>query len=341
MVQPKKLSATTTVNYEQLQSLPSARDPWVILQLTPGLFIDRENIGGNESGQQSSFVNKGSTTQEWTLDGVKITDMSSGGSPGYYDFDAFEEMNVSTGSLDVATRSPGTVVNIVTRRGGNKTSLAGRFYLTDGQFQGKLSAEKIKEIGVVGYNRIREVRDFGFNIGGPILKDKIWWWGSYAVSDVKTVVATGTNDDSYLQNMDIKANFQLIPENRAEVYVQAGGKVKYGRSSSLSFPSGWNQYGKFHFGSPIIKVPGRAHVRRQPVRLRAVRLHRRRIRHVAGERREDDQEHLVRHRKSPEHRRPRRRHRRPDLVVLGPSPRQRRRPDPVFRRRLPGHGHSP
>ncbi len=47
VVQAKKTQVQSNINYEMLQSLPSARDPWVMLQLTPSVFIDRENIGGN------------------------------------------------------------------------------------------------------------------------------------------------------------------------------------------------------------------------------------------------------------------------------------------------------
>ncbi len=56
IVQAKKTQVTTNVGYEQLQSLPSARDPWVVLQMAPSVFIDRENIGGSESGQQSGMI---------------------------------------------------------------------------------------------------------------------------------------------------------------------------------------------------------------------------------------------------------------------------------------------
>jgi hypothetical protein len=254
MVQAKKTQITHNVSYDALQSLPSARDPWVMLQLTPGLFIDRENVGGNESGQQSTFMQKGTTTQEWTLDGVQITDLSSGGSPGYFDFDAFEEMQISTGQLDVEHRSPGTVINLVTRRGQNRMSLAGRFYWTDQNFQATLSPQEIANLGVPGYNHILDIKDFGFNVGGPVLKDKIWWWGSYGIQEIKTIVAAGTSDNTFLTNLDAKLNFQLIPENRAEIFVQAGKKEKFGRSASLSVPLGWNQYGKYHFGSPTISI---------------------------------------------------------------------------------------
>jgi len=253
VVQAKKTQVTHNINYEQLQELPSARDPWVILQLTPSVFIDRENIGGTESGQQSSFMAKGTTTQEWTLDGMQITDRNSGGSPGYYDFDAFEEMQISTGSLDVEHRDPGVVVNLVSRRGGNKMSLGGRFFYTDEQFQAKVSPERIAELGVSGYNKAVDIKDFGFNAGGPILRDKIWWWVGYGVQQIQTVNILNVRDDTYLNNYNAKLNFQIIPENRAEFMFTAGMKTKFGRSSSATFPPGWNQGSQFHFGNPTYK----------------------------------------------------------------------------------------
>jgi hypothetical protein len=99
VVETKKTSISTTLNYETLQSLPSARDPWVILQMTPNVQVDRENVGGNESGQQASYVamGQGGFNQTWTMDGVNITDPAAmGASPTYYDYDVFEEVNVTS-----------------------------------------------------------------------------------------------------------------------------------------------------------------------------------------------------------------------------------------------------
>jgi len=253
VVQPKKVTVTSTVDMAQIQQLPTARDPWVILQLQPGIQVDRENVGGSESGQQSSWVARGTTTQEWNMDGVNVTDYSSGSSPGYWDVDMFEEISISTGLIDVESRYVGTSINLVTRRGGNRITLAGRYYLTDEKFQNKLTPERIAELGVPGYNRVIEIKDYGFNMGGPLIKDKIWWWGSWANQEIKTTVITGTRDDTYLTQLAFKLNFQLLPNNRAEFMIHASDKEKFGRSSSLSFPPGWNQHGKYHFGSPIYK----------------------------------------------------------------------------------------
>ena len=114
---------------EMLQSIPSARDPWVILEQTAGVAMDRQNVGGSASGQQSNFVSRGAAMREqkWNLDGIDITDMSAtGGSPVYYDFDAFEEMQISTGGADVTMQSPGVGVNLVTKSGTDRLKGSGR-----------------------------------------------------------------------------------------------------------------------------------------------------------------------------------------------------------------------
>ena len=125
-------------NQEALQNIPSARDPWVILQQSAGIVMDRENIGGNQSGQQSNFIARGAATsqQKWNLDGIDITDMSAtGASPVYYDFDAFEEMPVTTGGADGSMQTAGGGVNLVTKSGSDRFKGSGRYYVTDKKFQ--------------------------------------------------------------------------------------------------------------------------------------------------------------------------------------------------------------
>ena len=88
------------MSYDELQRMPSSRDPWVVLQTVPGVVVDRVNVGGAESGQQSNVLAKGAGTTEntWNLDGIPVTDLAStGSSPTYYSFDMFQEMSVTTG----------------------------------------------------------------------------------------------------------------------------------------------------------------------------------------------------------------------------------------------------
>ena len=265
VISPKKTEVTHTVNYDMLQSIPSARDPWVILQMSPGVLVDRENVGGSESGQQSDFYAKGEMTQELVMDGIKITDLNSGGSPGYYDFDAFEEINITTAMPDVEHRQRAIVLDMVTRRGRNKIGIGGRYYLTDDYFEMDPSGkdyESVKEVfseengypPEAGSNRVQNIKDFGFNIGGPLWKDKVWWWGSYGIQQIKTIVITGTHDDTYLSNYGAKLNFTLFPNNQGEIYIFGNEKAKFGRDTTSTAPAGYNQHGKYHWGSPIFKI---------------------------------------------------------------------------------------
>ena len=100
--------------------------------------MDRENIGGNMSGQQSNYISRGGnpTNNKWSLDGVDITDMSAtGASPSYYDFDAFQEMTINTGGVDVTQQTGGVGINLVTKSGTDRFKGSSRYYVTDEKFE--------------------------------------------------------------------------------------------------------------------------------------------------------------------------------------------------------------
>lgn len=257
VVDSKKTVVGLNVTQEMLQSLPTARDPWVILQMAPGVTIDRENIGGSDSGHQSLFAAKGAAgrdNNEYSMDGVTITAAGSpGSSPIYYDLDAFEEMNITVGGNDVTSQTGGVALNMVTKRGGNKVTLGGRFYLTDKNFQANNMTQALKDQGVAGINQIRRNRDFGFNVGLPLIKDKAWFWGSYGESFIQTTTIYGNNDDTTLTNLTAKLNLQIIPQNRLEVMVSGAEKYKYGGGQSSSNPAGIIQLAPYRFGVPLVK----------------------------------------------------------------------------------------
>src|SRR5688572_10592048 len=131
----RKSGTGQTVDQVTLDQVPTARDPWMILQSTPGVFVDRINTGGTQSGQQSIYVSKGAPRNDgtWNVDGVNITDMgATGSSPTYYDFDTFEELNVTTGGSDPRIQTAGVQLNMVTKRGTNDFKGSGRYLYVPG-----------------------------------------------------------------------------------------------------------------------------------------------------------------------------------------------------------------
>jgi hypothetical protein len=191
VVDTKSTAARTTFDLEMLQGLPSARDPWVMLERVPNITMDRINVGGSQSGQQSGYISRGSSTgnNKWSLDGVDITDMSAtGASPIYYDFDMFQEMQVTTGGADASQQTGGVGINFVTKSGTNRFRGMARLYNTNDKFEADNITDEIRAAGAGSGAPIQNINDFGVEAGGPIKRDRLWLWGSFGKQDIKAGV---------------------------------------------------------------------------------------------------------------------------------------------------------
>ncbi|MBI2835939.1 MAG: TonB-dependent receptor [Acidobacteria bacterium] len=261
VVDLKKQATATNVGLEELQNVPSARDPWVVMQTVPAIIVDRVNVGGSESGQQSTTSAKGAgmTENTWNLDGIPITDMAAtGGSPTYYDFDMFQEMQVTTGGADPRNPTAGVQLNFVLKQGTNTPHGSARVYFENEDLQSdNLSAHLARAIGGSSRpclesnyekhcgNRTDQYSDYGFELGGPIVRDRLWAWGSMGKTDVRIRALTGLLDRTILKNYALKAQAQLNSSIRASYTFFEGNKVKHGRNASATRPpeTTWNQDG--------------------------------------------------------------------------------------------------
>ena len=251
VVDPKKTATATNVTLTELQEVPTSRDPWVVLQTVPGVIVDRVNVGGAESGQQSNYQAKGAASQEntWSIDGVPITDMAAlGSSPTYYDFDMFQEMQVVTGGADLSNPTPGVALNFVLKGGSNTPHGSARVYYENESMQSTNMPDDLKASlgGTTGKgNRIDEYTDYGFEVGGPIVKDRLWAWGAYGKTDVTLLTLANTPDQTILENVSFKTSGQATQDLRGTFSYFRGDKSKFGRSAGPTRPpeTTWNQSG--------------------------------------------------------------------------------------------------
>ncbi len=235
VIDTKKQTTTTNVTLEELQNIPTARDPWVVMQTVPSIYVDRVNVGGSESGQQSSYIGKGSygTDNTWNIDGIPVTDMGATGStPTYYDFDMFQEMAVTTGGADAQNPTPGVQLNLVLKKGTNVFHGDGNIYFENEGLQGNnmdpTLAQKIggstADCAASGFtqhcgNRTDKYLDNGFDLGGPLLKDRIWVWGRIGRTDVKILTLTGVPDETILEQLRVQSGRAGHREHEGELHV--------------------------------------------------------------------------------------------------------------------------
>ncbi len=226
LLDERRIDQGTNVSTVELDKVPTARDPWSLLSQAPGVLVDRVNVGGNESGQQSNFIGLGSGGRDntFTVDGVVLTDMNAvGGSATYFDFGAFEEVQFTVSSADVTVQTSGVTINQVTKRGTNEWRGNARYLDTDGSLQAKPE--------LVDGNKIDKVEEYGADIGGPLLKDHLWIWGSYGVSDIRNIVQGGQLDKTKLEDYNFKANFQTGQSNSGVLHYWTNDKIKIGRGA--------------------------------------------------------------------------------------------------------------
>ena len=261
IIDVKRETTTTNVTLDELQNIPSARDPWVVMQTVPTIYVDRVNVGGSESGQQSNYIGKGSagTDNTWSIDGVPVTDMGATGStPTYYDFDMFQEMAITTGGADAQNPTPGVQLNMVLKKGSNTPHGNARYYFENESLQGNnMDPTLAKTIGGTNPacissnytehcgNRTDSYKDYGFDLGGPILKDKLWAWGTIGKTNPRILTLTGTPDETILKNYAFKADGQASSNLRGNFTFFEGNKQKFGRSAGPTRPAEttWDQTG--------------------------------------------------------------------------------------------------
>jgi len=284
VVDLRATDVTENFSRERLENIPTSRDPWVIVEQSPGIVMDRQNVGGNESGQQSQWSTRGTNFSQniWYYDGIDISDMAAAGAtPMYYDFNAFEEINVSTGAQDANMQTAGTYLNFVIKQGTNTPHGQASYYFTNSNLQSDNITQALRDQGAGAGAPIKKIKDYGFDLGGPILKDRLWLWGDYGVQDISRgsvgFFIPGCNDPNsadclqpdptFLRNNNIKANAQLTENNKFGFLWARNDKTRATRGASDTRPleTTWRQGGptniyKFedtHLFNPDFQVTGR------------------------------------------------------------------------------------
>jgi hypothetical protein len=253
VIDTKRAQVGVNVGEEMIMGLPTARNPWVIMSLIPGVLIDREDIGGNEAGQQSSYYGHGSSEDDntWNIDGANITDNSAlGAAPAYVNISSYEEVQINYGNNDIQSQTGGVQINLVSKRGGNDYS--GTFYLDveRNAWQSDNVPDDLKDLGytAAGINRLYL---YGANFGGPLIKDKAWFYLSWGIQDIDALALTGDSDKTWLSSGYGRLDFQITSTTRMNLFVEYDNKSKWGRPwygfAQQASDTLWNQTGPSYF----------------------------------------------------------------------------------------------
>lgn len=179
-------SATVAVNLSEqlLQSTPGGRDIWGLVEYkVPSLQITRPDVGGTSGGLQGTYTARGTTSAQNSqyLNGINVGDPSAIGAAGfYYDFDAFEDIQVSTGAHDITVPTSGVFLNMVTKSGGDRWAGRTTFTWLGDATQGQNIDEDLLRYGFrPDTNSVDFTSDINVSAGGPLIAKKLRVFGSF------------------------------------------------------------------------------------------------------------------------------------------------------------------
>jgi hypothetical protein len=178
---PIDLTSTTGgTNYtsEVVTRLPAARNYADIVRSNPGVSTDR----GDTEGRSLALTVYGATSAEnqWIIDGVNTTSVFKGVQGKAINNEFVQEVEVKTGGYQAEYgRALGGVINVITKSGGNEFHGDAFLYYdstgTAAEKEFRPGDSGIAQMRVVDGNRL----DYGADLGGFLLKDRLWFFGAY------------------------------------------------------------------------------------------------------------------------------------------------------------------
>lgn len=169
LIDPTTTTLGANFKAEILQALPLQREYASVAALSPqanagGHPDDGVNVGG-ASGWDNTFY----------IDGIHVTDPAQGNRGPALPYNFIKEIEVKTGGYQAEFgRALGGIVNVVTPTGSNEFEAQAFAFLTNGALTGE-------QRGSPGGTHIEgfSTYDVGFRLGGPLSKDRLWYYAAY------------------------------------------------------------------------------------------------------------------------------------------------------------------
>jgi hypothetical protein len=247
-------TATRTVqNFKltELQSIPNGRDMWALLAVTPAVQMSRIDVGGNRAGTQTGYTAYGFSDQVRVLiEGINTTE-GTGGAGFYFDYSSLEEVFLGTSGQSAEMPNPGVQSQFIAKSGGNQFN--GEYYLD--WYNNSLQGSNIPDEYTVPTafnnspirahsNEIDRYYDTAINVGGPLKRDRAWWFGTYRTQFNAVNQPNFEFDSTFntkLWNPVAKVTYQVNQGHKLIAYYQWGQKL---------------QPNRLPFGTAIYRSPG-------------------------------------------------------------------------------------
>ena len=209
-----------------IESVPTGRNFQLMAGLAPGVSTGVFDVGGSSSmWTGGSLLVHGSLTVDsrTLIDGMPVDAMFGGGqcSCTYDNEGQTQEIAVQVTGGNAENQLSGVLVNRIPKTGGNKFSGDNVFQLANASTQAVNLDDALRLRGITTPDQLSRDYDINYSMGGPIKKDRLWFFVSGRNWAYNNYVANAVNpdgsqavDDNNLKSFPLRLTSQLDPRNR-------------------------------------------------------------------------------------------------------------------------------
>jgi hypothetical protein len=178
-VDVRTTAPSTLISKDLIQAIPSSGTVMETVKLAPGVRLgSTPDVGGATVGDNATFRNYGSLRggMRPLLDGVDVHYVTT--VTAYLDTAALEEVQVKALGNDSEVGAPGVVLVSVIKSGGNKFSGRAQGFWEPKAIQSDNLDDDLRRLGVTAAQKLDGYRDVGGDLGGRIIRDRLWFYGA-------------------------------------------------------------------------------------------------------------------------------------------------------------------
>jgi Carboxypeptidase regulatory-like domain/TonB-dependent Receptor Plug Domain len=165
-----------------LDAVPTAKTIQGLGQLVVGVTLNSPDVGGSRAMQQTYFAIRGTGGAQTVVlvDGLMTNGLMGDGAVQAYHNEAMtQEAVYATAGGSAETLTGGVNMNLVPKDGGNQFHGGVKYAKSPSDWQGNNLTDSLKAQNVTGVDRISHFEEFNIEQGGPIVKNKLWFFGAF------------------------------------------------------------------------------------------------------------------------------------------------------------------
>jgi hypothetical protein len=249
LVDVTQATRTQVLTRDLIDALPSTRNIMSVGMMVPGIRLGTPDVGGSRQMEQTNPRGHGIAAKHTVqhIDGMSVNSQETSNQQSYINDALSAEVTVSTSAHPAEIQSGGLRTNMIPKDGGNSVSGSIFFGGSDGSWQSNNVSDEMRAQNFTSANGIAHIQNFNGSMGGPILRDKLWFFVSARHISTDELVA---NVDEYVTAPDGELIRSTLDQYIRDVLGRVTWQVSQRNKFAVFFERTWKRKGKdFGFGT--------------------------------------------------------------------------------------------